>query len=90
MQSQEKPPTEPTEMQPQNSRILPLSGKPYHGVILSKSHVAPICNMVSSRSHGNHSEILVTVIVINGIGLCVLALSKPLDFTANPGSMWLV
>ncbi|KAG6597214.1 B3 domain-containing protein [Cucurbita argyrosperma subsp. argyrosperma] len=45
MQSQEKPPTEPTEMQPQNSRILPLSGKPYHGVILSKSHVAPICNM---------------------------------------------
>lgn len=57
MQSEEKPSTEFETTEPQNDEILPLTGKPYHGVILSKSHVAPICNMVSSQSHGNHSEI---------------------------------
>lgn len=46
MQSQREPPTELPTMEPQNGENLPLSGKPYHAFILSKSHVAPICNLV--------------------------------------------
>ncbi|XP_022147119.1 B3 domain-containing protein Os04g0386900-like [Momordica charantia] len=66
MQSQEKPPSEHTTMEPRNYEIFPLSDKPFHGVILAKSHVAPIYNMTLPAKF--HS--VLPAIVIHGVLYC--------------------
>ncbi|XP_022146910.1 B3 domain-containing protein Os04g0386900-like [Momordica charantia] len=66
MQSQEKPPSEPAEMEPRIDEIFPLSNKPFHGVILGKSHVAPAYLMsLPAKFHS-----VLPAIVIHGVVYC--------------------
>uniref|UniRef100_A0A9I9CNI8 TF-B3 domain-containing protein n=1 Tax=Cucumis melo TaxID=3656 RepID=A0A9I9CNI8_CUCME len=66
MQSERNPPTELPTIEPQNGETMPLSGKPYHAFILSKSHVAPIYNLVLPAKF--HS--ILPAIVIPAVLLC--------------------